>query len=500
MIAIATGWDKLDAKTEEVFLANGIEDIQVVHYREFFLEQRFDTIVMSKNLVGHIELEYLFLNLRENNTRVIYLTNESDKEELKLCFMYGIYDLVFDPITPELILKIYETPKTFADVKRTFLAINGQGGENTKANDVDKLMKMNKNRAPIVQNDFEDFTPVKSDMERFKENLMEDVSQGISAANEEGKRVQSVDNNFIKRPQAYREEEEERYDQTSKEISPLSEQDFPKDKRRIIKETHIQSNYQVPHDYKKTIVLISPESTGKTTIAVNMAWYFNKKGIKTTLIDTDIKKKDVYYHFPIEAAGCLSKIGSTEEIYDLGIEVDRNLRVYTEYKDINVELGIYDLIKLVTSAKRSSQIVIVDLDYSLEQDIVRNILEIADNILIVVDQKVTTLNRVPEELYMYREQLQNVDLIVNRYYNIKYLEKERIATTFFQNIELYNGKFFDINVNYVHTIFDDARSVLQGLADRMPTIQVRDNLLEKDIKSICDRYYLVDSKNAGKMF
>lgn len=119
---------------------------------------------------------------------------------------------------------------------------------------------------------------------------------------------------------------------------------------------------------------------------------------------------------------------------------------------------------------------------------IKNVLEIADNILVVVDQKVTTLNRVPEELYTYRNQLQSVDLVVNRFYNIKHLEKDRVAD-FFREIEIYNGKTFDIRVNRVFTISDDAKSVLQGLAERIPAIDIRDNILEEDVAVLCDSLY-----------
>ena len=76
MIAIATGFDALDKKIEELFRANGINDLQIVNYREFLIQQPFETIIMSKNLIGQVELEYLVLSLRERNERIIYLTND----------------------------------------------------------------------------------------------------------------------------------------------------------------------------------------------------------------------------------------------------------------------------------------------------------------------------------------------------------------------------------------------------------------------------------------
>ena len=119
MIAIATGIDALDKKVEELFNANGVTDIQIVNYREFLIQQPFNTVIMSKNLVGSVELEFLVLSLRERNTRIIYLTNEKDLHELKTCLDYGIYDLIFDPISPEAIINVYNVPKLSLMLKKS---------------------------------------------------------------------------------------------------------------------------------------------------------------------------------------------------------------------------------------------------------------------------------------------------------------------------------------------------------------------------------------------
>ena len=575
MIAIATGFDALDKKIEELFRAKEINDLQIVNYREFLIQQPFDTVIMSKNLVGQVELEYLVLSLRERNTRIIYLTNEKDLKELKTCLDYGVYDLIFDPISPENVITVYQVPRTFADVKKVFMIVNSNDNKN-KTKDLEKLVKMGEMQhvsmgtPSLVQNTSEGYDynePQKKDFfGRPKEQPQQNNnpyqggvqsggydSQGVMAGQSmvsdntphmggqssqpmpgiasmpdagsmpnmpstpQPMQPQSVPNmpsggydngapqvNVPVQPQPQQQSQpqmqpmpsmvEPSYEQ--REVTPLSDNDFPNSKKRVIRETQIESVYQLPSDYKKTIVVMSPESCGKTTLAVNMAWYYAQRGIKTTLIDTDLKKKDIYYHFPIDTAECLSKVSQTEDVTRLGISVDKNLKVYTEHKDVQVSLELYDLVKLITASKRVSQVVIVDLDYTLDQEMIKNVLEIADNILVVVDQKVTTLNRVPEELYTYRNQLQTIDLVVNRFYNIRHLEKERVAE-FFRGIEIYNGKTFDIRTNRVFTVSDDAKSVLQGLAERTPSIEIRDNILEADISDICDYYYQGEKKKRG---
>lgn len=556
MIAIATGFDALDKKIEELFRANGINDLQIVNYREFLIQQPFETIIMSKNLVGQVELEYLVLSLRERNERIIYLTNEKDLHELKTCLDYGVYDLIFDPIAPQNVIDVYKVPKTFADVKKIFMIVNSPDNKQ-KTKDIEKLVKMGEmQHVSLIQNQAESYDSGKKEPVSHQNEQAQNVdANGYAGVQGDGYNgqinsipgpmpsmptqaqvpvmpqqsqapmqspMQGVENSAMtpnvmpgpmptpmpaSMPQSMQSPAPMPMQSTpvmsqssntmQREVSPLSNGDFPNDsKKRVIRETQIESVYQIPNDYKKTIVVMSPESCGKTTLAVNMAWYYAKKGIKTTLVDTDIKKKDVYYNFPIETAECMSQISSTEDVTRLGISVDKNLKVYTEHKDVQVNLEIYDLVKLITASKRVSQVVVVDLDYNLDPEMVKNVLEIADNILVVVDQKVTTLNRVPEELYTYRNQLQSIDLIVNRFYNIRHLEKERVAD-FFRNIEIYNGKTFDLRVNRIYTVSDDAKSVLQGLAERTPTIEIRDNFLEVDIKEICDGLYMGENKKKG---
>lgn len=424
MIAIATGIDALDKKVEELFNANGVTDIQIVNYREFLIQQPFNTVIMSKNLVGSVELEFLVLSLRERNTRIIYLTNEKDIHELKTCLDYGIYDLIFDPISPDAIINVYNVPKTFADVKKIFMIVNSPDNKQ-KSKDLEKLSKMKDNNyVGLIQNRAEYFDAPQEAAPKAMPQQTQQPSygavQGEGYSNQGAMSVQNMGpsstphmdsssaqmpyipsmntapSQSVPMPQGpapsipdapsmpqmpmgqpdmqpqqqpqqqqvvpnFKTEEPQYYDE-QREVMPLAEDDFPGNKKRVIRETQIESVYQIPGDYKKTIVVLSPESSGKTTTAINMAWYYAKRGIKTTLIDTDLKKKDIYYSFPIDTAECLSKISSTEDVTKLGIPVHKNLKVYTEHKDVQVSFELYDLVKLITASKRISQVVIVDLD------------------------------------------------------------------------------------------------------------------------------------------
>ncbi|HBY19543.1 MAG: hypothetical protein A2Y24_02960 [Clostridiales bacterium GWE2_32_10] len=449
MIAIATGIDALDQKIKQEFEKSDIKDSMIVNYREFLLKSSFNTVIISNKLVGNIEIEYLILTLRERDIRIMYLTNKDSEGEIKLCFKYGINDILVDPIDAVLINKVYKQPKKFSDVKKLFLLVNSKNVAD-KTIDLNRLMELS----------------TKQNKEEIQEN------------NEEKDKKEKI---------------------KVREVKPLTEDDFRNyNKKEVIKETVQEIVYRVPSDYKKIIVILGTESTGKTTIAVNMAWYFSKENIKTILIDTDFKKKDIYFHFDKNFNNSLSKLSEEENVLNLGIDVTPNLKIFTENKDCPVEFGQYDLMKLIVSARNNAQIVVIDLCHNLDDDTIRNILEISDNPLIIVDQKVTTLNRVPEELAKFRAQLHNASIVVNRYYPLKHLEADQIKEKFFENVDLSNGKEFDYTIDKVFTVSDDAKSVLQGLANRTPAIELKNNFIDDDIKKICNNYYISYDKQKKK--
>ena len=90
--------------------------------RFFFdnFEEKFDVVILSKNLPeeSEIKLTDLLYALRRNGIRIIFLTSkdEEDSENVKRCIDLSVYDLLFDPIDPEQVIKLVEKPNTFADI------------------------------------------------------------------------------------------------------------------------------------------------------------------------------------------------------------------------------------------------------------------------------------------------------------------------------------------------------------------------------------------------
>ncbi|HCC06757.1 MAG TPA: hypothetical protein DEP72_01135 [Clostridiales bacterium] len=497
MIAIATGIDALDQRIKQKFEENNIKDFMIVNYREFLLKSNFDVVIISKKLIGNIELEYLILTLREKDIRIMYLTNKDAVGEIRLCFKYGINDILTDPIDAELVVNVYKEPKKFSDVKKLFLMVNSKNATD-KTVDFDRLMEIS-----------EEQNRIKPTIDTKGSNSKKEVKYEVKKEIKKEKEVKEYERILRMKEEQEIEEEPVHIPETvvktvEKEKHFAGKEDLSRyNKKEVIRETIQETVYRVPSDYKKVIVILGTEPTGKTTIAVNMAWCFSQQHIKTILIDTDFKKKDVYFHFDKNFSNCLNRLAEEENVINLGIDVNPNLKIFTENKDCEVEFGQYDIMKLIVSAKNHAQVVIIDLSHDLDEDTVRNILEIADNSIVVVDQKVTTLNRVPEDLAKFRGQLHNMSIIINRYYPLRHLESDEIKSKFFEDVDLPSGKEFNYIVDKVHTVSDDAKSVLQGLANRIPAMELKNNFIADDIKKICKYYYVakdMQQKKKGFMF
>lgn len=132
MIAVATGIMELDKQIQEK-INNLNRPGKIINYRDFFLKENFDTVILSSHLKGDIELEQLIFYLKNNDARIIFLTEKSNNEEIYLCFKYGIYDMIFDPVTLEGIVEAINTTKGFSDYSKLFIEImNGEKINNEK--------------------------------------------------------------------------------------------------------------------------------------------------------------------------------------------------------------------------------------------------------------------------------------------------------------------------------------------------------------------------------
>lgn len=231
MIAICTGKEKLNE-----YLHINIPNTQIVNYREFLIDNKFDIVIISSHLIGDIPFEKLFFILKQNGSRIIYLTDETIKEEHKyisLCLKYGIYDIYLGEITAENIANLINSPKGLQneDVQELFVKyVNREDLEERKV----ALKDLLKTKLPKKQG--------------------EDIN----------KEIQYVD----------------------KIIEKVVEVEKIVEKEKII--------YERPKDYKKLIGITGVSNTGKTLLSLYVSSILSQSK-KVALVDMTENKNLKYY-------------------------------------------------------------------------------------------------------------------------------------------------------------------------------------------------------------
>ncbi|PJI10078.1 MULTISPECIES: MinD/ParA family ATP-binding protein [Clostridium] len=120
-IGVATGMTELDEKVSKMLENTKDMKVVVVNYREFFLKENFDVVVLSRRLTGEMDINDVLFLVKSKNTRIVYLTNEDDTAGVKRCFNYSINDILFDPVKPEDVIKLILKPNSFSDISSIYL-------------------------------------------------------------------------------------------------------------------------------------------------------------------------------------------------------------------------------------------------------------------------------------------------------------------------------------------------------------------------------------------
>lgn len=237
---------------------------------------------------------------------------------------------------------------------------------------------------------------------------------------------------------------------------------------------------------KKVIVVASLESVGKTTIAVNLSYELSARRIHTTLIDTDTNKKDVYYHFENDYTNCLSRIDQ-EKNQELAQKINKYLDVYSEHRDIECNIANNAIMKLISDSKKKSEAVIVDLSNMASEKIKDSVFLLADHILFVTDQRVNHINRISKNVNKYFSGVETVDLLINKYTDISFLDKDAIISLLKQINSDNEG--LKLKIGSVFTVKNDYGAILKGLAERRAAISVEGSKFRDDFRLLGDYYF-----------
>jgi len=126
-VILATGLKELDRDTGGLLRQNGYEVAGECYYGNALVKMVKDTGAGLVILSPHLPLEGDFLAdllvpIREKKARVIFLPGARDRPETRKrvgqAAVYGVYDIVYDPVLPEKILAKIENPGDFSLVSR----------------------------------------------------------------------------------------------------------------------------------------------------------------------------------------------------------------------------------------------------------------------------------------------------------------------------------------------------------------------------------------------
>lgn len=317
MLAIATGKEQLDR-----LLSTHIENTQIVGYREFFLENKYETVILSNFIKGEMPLETLFFTLKQNGTRIIYLTSEEIQEEhanIALCLKYGVYDIYVDSINIANIKNLLDNPKSLQndDIQELFVKyLNKEALEEKKVALKGLLRK--KSAATESQN-----TEIPDD----NTNTKTTVAAEATVVQEEIKQVEKIIEKIV--------------------------------------EIEVQKTIKIKEMDTCTISVISNVRNGKSFTTWNSAKYSANSEYSTAVINTDQNfSANVFYGISDNSdvdLNSISGLKAADDIEKLGMKISDNYTVFTNSKNNKEKLiSIDNFKKLLHHCKIHKDITFLD--------------------------------------------------------------------------------------------------------------------------------------------
>ncbi|TCO57791.1 hypothetical protein [Caldanaerobacter subterraneus] len=129
MVFICTGIEKLDELLKHKLKENKI-DSEIIFYADYLLEEKsrdlYDTVILAPREDIKLPFKDFLFALRQRDKRVILLPGNEESKHLGYALALGIYDIVFDPVTPEKVVNAVKNPGKFSNVQQYFLGLKGK--------------------------------------------------------------------------------------------------------------------------------------------------------------------------------------------------------------------------------------------------------------------------------------------------------------------------------------------------------------------------------------
>lgn len=145
MVILFTGIETLDNVLKQELDKEKI-DSRIAFYEDYPLnEEKCDMVVVSPHIDIKLPLKDYLFALRQRDKRVILLLDNDKSEHLGYALALGVYDIVFDPITPDKIINYIKNPAKFSDVQGLYLGLRGKvsfSGEEITKPDEEPVVKV----------------------------------------------------------------------------------------------------------------------------------------------------------------------------------------------------------------------------------------------------------------------------------------------------------------------------------------------------------------------
>lgn len=120
MVLIHTTIKELDEA-----LADVIPDSRIAYYPEYLMEEeKADTVILSyKVQTSNIPLKDFLFALRCQNKRIILILDDENNPLLGYALALGIYDIIFNEVSPRHAANMIENPAKFSNVAHLFVGL-----------------------------------------------------------------------------------------------------------------------------------------------------------------------------------------------------------------------------------------------------------------------------------------------------------------------------------------------------------------------------------------
>lgn len=294
--------------------------------------------------------------------------------------------------------------------------------------------------------------------------------------------------------------------------------------------TKVEKISVLPIDYKKIFAFISPESTGKTEIATNVAMALSKlTDKKIALIDLDFIKYGTLYNFVVDPGEddinyykyrlLLTKSfehlnGESEELSEdklkeLAVYKNKNFMLFAGKQEVNIfdnskltsiTLGLENLREIILYIIRKiltiSDIVILDVGRNLETSIISDISSLMNvEKFLVASQNIEILNSLCYRLnFRNNSDYKDWNLIVNEHRTINGFKDKEIMS-YFNDKNVDYLRFNIKNVFYVPYVAE-----LWEHKTNRSAIYSKNEMFSEAIDNIINTCYPIKSKKTTKKF